>query len=383
MFRRSLVVPVLVLTAAVIGPPPVTARDLPPAEIVDDAVAGSAEVTLTGSIRARKPLLLRFASRTNGLIDIHAAAPQTAQGSWGWIQVILPAVPGTWPASTESPDADHGIGYVDWGIVGVPDPAGTCSVSWAEEPDGTIAGELVCPAQRSGKKRSFTLSATFVAAPTDAWRTCLPGWDPAETGVVGPGPASPAIPTVSAPPAASTPPASPSPADGWALPPAPAEVLRDAGTLPRCVPADPPPASSSPDPIDPCALVTPAELADETGLPAGTYTAAIVADGTCAFTDATGRGVLVAAGEGRNPRPVMQVAGRPWCTWIDLELPGIGGTETSCAEAARTWEVVIAGGATGGVGVRIVLDDPRIESWRRSTAAADLLTYALGRLAGG
>lgn len=370
MERRPLLLVTLLLAGA-IAPAPAAARDLPPTELVDDAVAGVVEVTLSGAVRARKTLALRFASRMDDAIEIQAAAPQALQGTWGWIQLVFPAAPGTWPASTEMPDTTSGIGYVDWGIPVIPDPAGTCAIRWAEEPDGTIVGDLACPAQRVGKKRTVTLTATFVAQPTDAWRTCLPGWEPV--------PAGPAA--SSAAPAAPAPSPAASPLPAAAAVPDPAVVRADAGTLPACAPADP--AIAPPPPLDPCALLTPAEIAGATGTDAATWSGVAGADGTCAYTDATGRGILVAAGAGRNARPVGHIGGRALCTTITLDLPGIGGTETGCADPGRTWEITIAGAATRAAGVRIVLDDPRIEGWRRSSAAADLLERALARLPGG
>lgn len=373
MDRRLLRPPLLLLLAALAAPAPAAARELPPAELVDDAVAGVMEVTLSGAVRARKTLALRFAARMDDTIEIQAAAPQTLQGTWGWIQVVFPAAPGRWPTSTEMPDPARGIGYVDWAIPVIPDAAGICTIRWAEEPDGTIAGDLACPAQRAGKKRTFTLTATFVAQPTDAWRTCLPGWAPAS-----PGPAASPLPAPS-PGARPSPPPAASPLPPSATPaPDPAVVRADAGSLPACVPADP--ALAPPPPIDPCTLLTPAEIAEATGTAPGGWTGVAGPDGTCAYTDATGRGILVAAGAGRNPRPVGHVGGRPLCTTITLDLPGIGGTETWCGDPAGAWEIVVAGAATRAAGVRIVLDDPRIEGWRRASAVVDLLERAVARL---
>ncbi|MFO1541175.1 MAG: hypothetical protein ACKOTZ_12165, partial [Chloroflexota bacterium] len=138
-----------------------------------------------------------------------------------------------------------------------------------------------------------------------------------------------------------------------------------------------------PAPIDPCALLAPAEIAAATGMVGEPPPGVAGLDGTCAYTDATGRGLYVAAGAGRNARPVGHLGGRPLCTTITLDLPGIGGTETWCADPAATWEVTIAGAVARGAGVRIVLDDPRIEGWRRSSAAVELLERALARLPGG
>jgi len=368
MDRRPLVLLSPILAVA-LTTPATAARTLPAAELADDAVAGVVEVALTGAVRAQKTLPLRFVSRMDDAIEIQAAAVPTLQGTWGWIQVILPAAPGTWPASTEMPDTANGLGYVDWGIAAIPDATGSCTVRWAEEPDGTIAGDLACPGQRAGKKRTFTLAATFIAVPTDAWRTCLPGWVPAV------GPDAPPAPGASPDPAASPAPT----ADVSA--PDPAAVRADVGTLPGCVPADP--AAALPLPIDPCALLTAAEIAEATGIAADAWTGVEGADGTCAYADPAGRGILVAAGAGRNPRPVGHVGGRALCTTITLDLPGIGGTETWCTDPAGTWEITIAGASAREAGVRIVLDDPRIEGWRSSTAAVDLLERALARLPGG
>ncbi len=367
---RAAIAASLLLLLLPAGPPAaIRAADLPPVEMVDDGVAGEMVVTLSGAVKARRTLGLRFVARSGPNIEIQASTEQTLTGNWGRVQLILPAQPGTWPLSTEVPDGENGVGYLDWGISGLPHAAPGCSATYTER-DGIVSGTLLCERQPLRGKKTFTLSATYTALPTDPWRLCLPGWILADDpGVVA------SAPTVASPAPGASPSTSPSPGLPAPIPTADVAVALLAA-VPRCVPegeAAPPPV------IDACALVDPAALEAAAGISAAGLTIEPLGAGVCRVRSEGEGGLLLIAAHGFQPRP-LQLLGGARCEHVETDLPLPGTTETSCGDfiAGPTWEIL--GTVSGTVGIRVVAAWPALAGWQASSVMEELAAAAVERL---
>lgn len=366
------------LTLALGLPGTVVAGGQPAATIVDDYAAGSMDVRLTGGIKHHERLGLHFGSRHDASVEFTFWAPQGAQGSWGYVQLILPVLPGTIPLDPETSDAGPGIGYVDWALQGVPDPGPGCVAAWSEQ-DGVASGSVTCPRKRTGTgKRMFQFASTFRADPTDAWRTCLPGYLPEAR------PSDPAATTVPVPAPGTPPPVAPSPSPGRAdpaaaMPPA-SMVWATLVRSPACVPGTVIGTAASPRPaIDACALLTPGEVATALELTEVSVQADPVMKGVCGYRTPDGYGVTVVATRGVNPLPPRGLGGLA-CSSVELDHVGDRGWIAGCPPLPQTWAVAVDAAVRGDEAVTIVVAAPSYGLGLLSTRAEQLLESAVSRL---